>query len=537
MPECWLIIAMCAVVLVPFINRKSAVLPTVTALIGLGLALVHSVWTSGANQTVFFDSNMLAIDPFSQFFKIILMLFTILVIVQWRLVSRDRIDVKDTPDFLCLLLGAATGMALMASANNLLMIFVAVESASLPSFALAGFRKKNRRSTEGSLKYVLFGAAASAIMVYGMSLVYGSVGSLGLSDITSLAARPEVQDAAGAITQTAGMTPLLAVGLLAMFAGIAFKLSAAPLHFWCPDVFEGAPIEVTTFLSVASKGAAVCLLVRVLAAFGAAGEFAGIAAGVGVLGAVTATWGNLAALHQNNIKRLLAYSSIAHAGYMILGASVLVVAGDKPESGPHHLALTTQGHIAGALLFYLFVYAFMNMGAFTIAAIIARRTGSEDIRDYAGMSRRSPLLAGLLLIFLMSLFGLPPFGGFLGKILIGAAIGHAGGLHSFALLAALFINTLLSLFYYMRPIYYMFLVKDDQDRPTIVPTGMATGLLAGCAMLVIATGLGWMTSRTRSFGQLHLGQSVAAQAPAAPMDAVAPAPAPSDTQARLDSRP
>ena len=168
-------------------------------------------------------------------------MFTVFVVAQWWIASRKQVHVKDVPDLMCLLLGAALGMSLMASASNLLMIFIAIESASLPSFALAGFRKRHRVSSEGSLKYVLFGAASSGIMLYGMSLIYGSVGSLDLWEIAAHA--------------TQGTPPLLAIGLGAMFVGFAFKLSAVPLHFWCPDVFQGAPIEVTTFLSVVHQRA------------------------------------------------------------------------------------------------------------------------------------------------------------------------------------------------------------------------------------------------------------------------------------------
>ena len=259
MPEVWLVAAMCAVILVPFVKRDSAYLPTGTAMIGLVLALLATLSTMTTTSAEGFGlifSGMLTVDYFSQFFKVLLIVFTLLVLGQWWVASRGQVHVKDVPDFMCLLVGAALGMSLMVSASNLLMIFIAIESASLPSFALTGFRKHHRASSEGALKYVLFGAASSGVMLYGMSLIYGSVGSLSLAAIASQA--------------TGGLTPLLAVGLAAMFVGFAFKLSAVPLHFWCPDAFQGAPIEVTTFLSVASKGAAVCLLIRVLGAFGMA---------------------------------------------------------------------------------------------------------------------------------------------------------------------------------------------------------------------------------------------------------------------------
>ncbi len=271
------------------------------------------------------------------------------------------------------------------------------------------------------------------------------------------------------------MSPLLAVGLLAMFAGFAFKLSAVPMHFWCPDVFEGAPMEVTTFLSVASKGAAICLLLRVLLAFGAAAvphseEFIGLGAGVAILGAVTATWGNLAALHQTQIKRLLAYSSIAHAGYMIMAAAMVVFQGRAGFPNP----------AASAILFYLLIYLFMNMGAFTVAALVAQHAGTEDIREYAGMIRRSPLLTVMLSLFLLSLFGMPGLGGFMGKIYLATSMTKAG-VPGFVLVAVLFINTLLSLYYYVRPVYYMVFVPDTQNsgrRSSVQPAGVL--LLAVC---------------------------------------------------------
>lgn len=485
MPEVWMVLAMCAVLLVPFIRRGNATAPIAVAAVGLLLALFATLGTAagegadggGVFRAVF--HGMLAIDPFSQFFKILLIVFTMLILAQWLIVSsRREVSELDVPDFLCLLLGASFGMALMASANNLLMIFVAIESASIPSFALAGFFKKRLTSTESSLKYVLFGAASSGIMLYGMSLIYGSTGTLELSGV-AVAARED-------------FSPLLAMGMLGMMGGFAFKLSAVPLHFWCPDVFEGAPIEVTTFLSVASKGAAICVLVRVLDAFavsGGMGYFGGIAAGVGILGAVTATWGNLVALHQTNVKRLLAYSSISHAGYMIMACSVILL-GDASR-------------VASAILFYLLVYMFMNLGAFTVAALIADRTGSEDIRDYKQLIRRSPALAIVLSLFLLSLFGMPGLGGFMGKIFLMTAMAKAGA-GGYVLIAVLLINTLFSLYYYMRPIYFMVFVADDQNRPAMSPRAIAWPLLALCVVMLLWTGFlpGFTGKLTSDYGTL-----------------------------------
>ena len=466
-PELALVVGMCAVILTPFIRRESVTLHTFTAVLALVLGLLATGATlAGADKPVL--GGMLTIDPFSQFFKMLLMLFTLLVVGQWVIAGRDRQHPHDTPDFLCLLLGATFGMALMASASNLLMIFVAVEASSYPSYALAGFRKNTRLGAEGAMKYVVFGAAASAVMLYGMSLMYGSTGSL---DLATIAAQ---------VSGGHAVSPLFAVGLMAMLVGVAFKLSAVPLHFWCPDVFQGAPIEVTTFLSVASKGAAVCLLLRIAQTFGFFGGLPGLAVGLAILGGVTATWGNLVAYHQTNIKRLLAYSSIAHAGYMIMAVA---------------LAADTRGvapvqSVAGAILFYLVVYLFMNLGAFTVAAVIARAPGgSEDIRDYAGLAFRAPLLTGLMVVFLLSLFGMPALGGFMGKIYLAVSMFHTGGAVGFVLIAVLLVNTLISLYFYMRPVYYMVFVPAREARPAPVVSLLGMAILIVCLLGVLWTGL------------------------------------------------
>ena len=472
MPECILVLGMCAVILVPFIRRRDAILPTWAAALALLAALLATLGGlmsgggaeagGGSPETyraVFHGALM--IDPFGQFFKILLLLFTMLIVLQWLITSSRQIDARNVPDFLCLLLGATTGMMLMASANNLLMIVIATETASLPSFALAGFRKRQRLGSEGALKYVLFGAAASSIMIYGMSLLYGCTGTLSLAGVAAAATG-------------AGVSPLFAIGLAAMLVGIGFKLSAVPMHFWCPDVFQGAPVVVTTFLSVASKGAAVALLLRVLVAFNGPG-LSGLAVGVAILGAVTALWGNLLAYHQNHLRRLLAFSSIAHAGYMIMAAAVVVVA-DEPM------------RVCAAVLFYVLVYMFMNLGAFTVGALIANRTGSEDIRDYRALFARSPALAVLMSLFLVSLVGLPPLGGFWAKVFLMTAMSQLGVAGS-VLIAVLLFNTLLSLYYYLRPVLQMIRPADTQARPVFAPGAAGLALLVVCAVPLLWTGV------------------------------------------------
>jgi NADH-quinone oxidoreductase subunit N len=464
LPEVILAGAMCVLLLLPFVSKQAWVQAWGT-LAGLGAALIATALRLTVAGSAF--HGMLAVDPLSQFFKVLLLLFVMCVVVQWLIFTGPQTPVRDAPDFFCLLLGATLGMSLMASANHLLLIFIATEIASLSSFALAGFRKRTRLGAESALKYVVFGAAASSIALYGMSLIYGSTGSLSLPAIGA--------------ALSSGSSPLLVIGLIGLLVGVAFKLSAVPMHFWCPDVFEAAPLPVTTFLSVASKGAALVLLIRLITLFtapaaGAHPPATGIAIAIAILGAVTATWGNLLAYHQHQIKRLLAYSSIAQAGYMVMAAA----------------AVTAKGAAAGALLFYLLIYLFMNLGAFTVAGLIAQRIGTEDIRRYPGLRRRSPLLVAAMTVFLLSLFGMPGLGGFVGKIFLGLSMLDLGP-GGFVLVAVLLVNTLLSLYFYLRPVYFM--VFADESEPQSQPsaagaTSWAGGLMAAlCVVMVVWTGV------------------------------------------------
>ncbi len=475
-PEWLVIVGMCAVLLATLARRDRVTLPLTLAVVSLGLAFLMALGMlaspQGTQGAIF--SGMYVIDPFSQVFKVLVLLVAMVVVCLWLLFSRANTPDQDVPDSLCLLRGATLGMLMMVSASNLLMIFIALESASLPSYVLAGFRKRSRVASEGSLKYVVFGSAASAVTLYGMSLIYGVTGHLQLSHIAMVVAAD-------------GISPLLAVGLLAMMAGIGFKLAAVPMHFWTPDVFQGAPVEVATLLSIASKGAAVCLLVRILQTLAAARvgepEYAlAMLASLGALGAATATWGNLVALKQTNIRRLLAYSSIAHAGYLMMASSVIlmVAAGDSQK----------LRDLSGDILFYLLVYVFMNLGAFTVAGLVGLRENTQDIRQYAGLVKRSPMLAVLMLLFLLSLFGMPGLGGFMGKLFLASQMFAAGPL-GYVLVAILLFNTLLSFAYYLRPGYYMIVAAPAANAPTQRWTAgvPATVILMICAIMLLWTGL------------------------------------------------
>ncbi len=423
-------------------------------------------------------AGMLILDKLTILFKIILMLFLTGVTALWVLGSSEKEE--NGEEFFVLMIGSALGMALMTSTLNLLMMAVAIEAASLPSYAIAGFDKRNRKSAEASVKYVIFGGVSVAIMLYGISLLYGMYHTLNVAII----AQGVANDLAAGQN-----TVLISMSLFCVLGGIAFKIAAVPFHFWCPDVFEGAKIEVTAWLSVASKAAALVLLLRLVDAFNIGAMVAGhsiltyngLAWGLGVLAAISCTWGNFAAYRQSNVKRLLAYSSIAHAGYMMMLATIFTLPGT-----------TTSGKPMAALMIYLIVYAVMNLGVFTVAAIVSWQTKSEDIGAFSGLGRRAPWLAVPMVCCLVSLVGLPPFGGFIAKYWLLLALGSKMAETSLAplswiLIIVVVINTLISLFFYFRIIRTMFL-SDDQ-LPALSPPFLGTAMANLCAVLLLLFGV------------------------------------------------
>jgi NADH-quinone oxidoreductase subunit N len=518
--DLWLVATAVAVLLTPFFTppRRSNVACAVVALAGLTLALV-SLIAVGAGAGVGEGPDrfrpMLVTDSVAFFWKVLLLLFVMGVILMWFSTTADSLHEGDGPEFFVLLVGATLGMSLMASASNLLMLFMAVEMASLPSYVLAGFRKTHRVGAEASLKYVLFGAATSAVMVYGLSMLYGLYGTLQLYSTTA-ADGTQVAGLAEMMTRSPGGAALLVVAVFGLIVGVGFKVSAVPFHFWCPDVFEGASIDVSAFLSVASKGAALVLLLRVFMAIGEAAGYApvprltAIAVVVGVIGAVTATVGNTAAFVQTNIKRLLAYSSIAHAGYVLCAVSLLYV-------GPHARAGFTDPSSAAAqaILLYLAVYVFMNLGAFTVAGLVWRETGSESIDAYAGLGRRNPVLAVAMTAFMFSLVGLPPLAGFVAKVNVLWVLIQDGGWW-WALVAVIGVNTILSLYYYLRVVKVMYL--NDSEAPAFAANPLGTALSVACAAVLVAMFVGFnpLTNLTTAYSDLHPVKQPPAQRAAAP---------------------
>ena len=505
--DLWLIVTIVAVLITPFFTRKSNIACALVALAGLtGALLCLLVVGAGSDVTGTHFRGLLVIDGFAVFWKVLLLVFVMGIILMWLSVSAWGMHEGDGPEFFTLLLGATLGMSLMGSTSNLLMIFLSVELASLPSYVMAGFRKTHRVGAEASLKYVLFGAATSSIMVYGLSILYGLYGTLDIHStiVANGTAFPTIiPGLAAKMAASTGGGALLAVAIFGLIVGIGFKVSAVPFHFWCPDVFEGASIEVSAFLSVASKGAALVLLLRVLMliadAFGYQNaphvSLSSIAAVIGIIGAVTATVGNTAAFVQTNIKRLLAYSSIAHAGYMLCALSLLV-------AHNHAITVDNLNVPAQAILLYLAVYMFMNLGAFTVAGLVARQTGSELVSEYSGLGRRSPILAACMFCFMISLIGLPPFAGFVAKLNLLLVLMSNGGWW-WGLVIVIGVNTILSAFYYFRVIKAMYLGDNEEAAFVPNPLGSAIALCSAMMLVLMLLGYGPFTDLTKKFSHVY----------------------------------
>ncbi len=425
---------------------------------GLGLlsffavlaALAASIYQAflGINQAGLF--NMLRVDSFSIFFHVLILSIAALVILS----SLSYLEVQDirSGEYYALILLGAIGMVLMSSAVELVLIFVALEISSISSYVLAGFRRKVASSAESSLKYFLLGSFATAFFLYGVALIFGSTGSTNVDEISR-------QILFG------GPSALIYLAVALMFVGIGFKVAAAPFHVWTPDVYEGAPIPVVALLSTGPKVAAFAVLLRVLFGASSPGWFwlVWVSAGLSM------TIGNFGALRQTNVKRLLAYSSIAHAGYLLVAIAASGSAG------------------ISAVIFYSASYASMNLGAFTVIAHLA---GADEryvaIEDYAGLARTSPGLAATLTIFLLSLIGIPATAGFFAKFYVFSASMHA---HLVWLTLIGVVNSAIASYYYLRLVVVMYMY-DPKTQRTIARTPLSVvTVLAVTAAITLYLGI------------------------------------------------
>ena len=373
--------------------------------------------------------------------------FNILFMFAAAITALFAIDMKGVGqkgEFFVLMLISTLGMSLMASAADIIMLYLAIETTSIPMYILAGFMTRDDKSTESGFKYLLFGAAASTIMLYGFSLLYGFTGQTNIYQV--------------ALSFYNLQFPKIAVigSLLLVLVGFSFKISAFPFHFWAPDVYEGAPTPIAGFLSTASKAAGFVVVIRVLVAIftpSVAPDWINMLAIVSVL---TMTVGNVLALVQKNIKRLLAYSSIAHAGYILIGVVAL-----------SQLGLTS-------VVFYLIAYLITNLAAFGIVVTFSQVVGSDEISAYSGLSRRKPWLALAMMVAFLSLAGMPPLAGFVAKVFVFAAAVKVG-LIWLAFIGVL--NSIVGLYYYLTVLKYVYLFRsDDEDKPLNISRSYAIAL-------------------------------------------------------------
>ncbi len=468
MPETALVVTLIAALTFDIIFGKWKNTAGVIALLGFIVTAVFLYnQTPDSSGSIF--SNMLAVDPFGQFFKFIVLISSFVIILM-SFFSKELFKGGNTMgEYYSLIIAMTLGMFLLSSATNLIMIYLSIELMSLSSYILAGYTKEVKRASEASLKYVIYGAVSSGIMIYGISILYGLTGTLNLYGLNA------------AVNNGVDLFPLV-IAVIMIIAGFGYKISAVPFHFWTPDVYEGAPITITAYLSVASKAAGFAVLIRFIKVgfigkgFPDANGLWDVVSGfdwawvIAVLSVLTMTLGNLVALWQTNIKRMLAYSSIAHAGYMLMGIAVL-----------DDVGIT-------AIMVYFIYYLFMNIGAFMVVMMIANKINSEELDDYEGLGYRAPVLGVCMVIFLVSLTGLPPTAGFVGKLYIFSAVVDAG----FIWLAIVgVVNSVVSLYYYFKIVRSMYLRGIDKKNEVISFNPAGVGLVILMAIPTLLFGLYW----------------------------------------------
>lgn len=456
-PEVLLTMFGLAVLLFDFLlEKRDKYLNAVLALIGLGFAVVQlgMFWPLLVGQIPYSGfGGAFTLDTFAVFAKLIIVVATAIVV----LLSMKYLEIEGAHlgEYYALLLFSAVGMMFLVSGSDLIVLFIALELMALCEYVLTGFLRVNRKSNEAAVKFFLLGAFSSGLLLYGMSLLYGIGGSTKLSVIAQrLAERPSAD-------------PLSWVAMITLLAGIYFKIAAVPFHQWTPDAYEGAPTSIAAFISVAPKVASFAFFIRILivALWPMRAEWQALTIGVAI---ATMTLGNLAAITQTNIKRFFGYSTISHVGYLLLG---LVAAADGNRDG-----LT-------AIVVYLLVYAFMNLGAFAVVIVMRRKDLiGDEIDDLAGLMARAPGLAILMLIFLLSLAGIPPTAGFIGKYFIFLSLIETGHYY----LAVLAVGyAVVALYYYFRIVVAMFMKKAPDTVPLATGPGVRVALGVALAMTLL----------------------------------------------------
>ena len=422
------------------------------ALLGIVIAIVL-VLTSQKGELF---GGMFLSDSFSAFFNLIFLLTGFLTIASSIEFTKKIPSHKG--EYFGLILLSMVGMMFLASAGELLTLYVSLELTTIPLYVLASYRKDELKSSEAGLKYLILGGISSALLLYGISLIYGLTGTTFLTEVkTTLIVR---------FLSTGNIGPALVLGFIFMIAGFGFKLALVPFHMWVPDVYEGAPTPITAFLSVASKAAGIVAFLRVF--FGSFLIFQmDWVLLMAVLASLAMIIGNVIALLQTNIKRMLAYSSIAQIGYILLGV----------------VAATSRG--VSSVAFYTFVYLFANMGAFITAIAFSHTTGSDEIKDYAGLSRRSPAFAAMMAVFMLSLVGIPPLAGFVGKYYLFSAAIEQGYIW---LVVVAILTSVISLYYYLGVVRQMYFQTSTEENPIATGAALKTALII-CVIGVLLFGI------------------------------------------------
>jgi NADH-quinone oxidoreductase subunit N len=472
-PEILLTVWLCAILIVDFAFPR---LPkdqiAYLSVVGLVLTLGTLAWLDLEHMTGALFGNMFVLDRMALFFKMFIVGATILVILaSIEYVQKFRFF---RGEYYFLVVMSALGMMFMASANDLLSLFVTLEFSTFGFYVLVAYLREDLASNEAGLKFFILGVFAAGLLAYGISLVYGETGKLVFSDMAHATA-----------------TPGLMIGFLLIFAALGFKIGAVPFHSWIPDTYHGSPTPVTAFLSIAPKGAAFAILLRIffvaLASFKPMWIF--LLVGTSIL---SMTYANIVAIAQRNIKRLLAYSGIAQVGNILIG----LAAGTKMGSD--------------AILFYLLTYLFANIGAFAVVIAVSRAIGSDEIDDYRGLNRRSPFLAFSMLLFLLSLAGVPPLAGFIGKIYIFVSAIKEG---LYTLITVGLINIVISMYYYLIVVKKMYINEPVDPSPlsvsgpmkAVVYVGLAGTLLIG---IYPQPFIDWVVSATLMFSNLPMPSTV-----------------------------
>src|SRR5229473_3858871 len=467
-PELSLTLLGLAVMMVDLFVKRRLVTVTV-ALVGLiiptafVISLALTLDPSVAHHAFF---NMLVVDQYAIFFKIVfLIIAAVMILASYSYVGKY---VKADGEFYTLMLFSVTGMMLMASTGELISIYISLELTSIPLYVMAGLIRANERSAEAAVKYVLLGAMSSAILLYGFALLYGLTGTTDLMGIATLI-KNGIHSGNVIISIQGNLMELIA-GIL-ILAGFGFKISAVPFHMWAPDIYEGAPTPATAFFSVGSKAAGFAALIRVFMS-GGLGQvnLTSLTIIIAIIAIATMTLGNLVAAVQTNVKRLMAYSSIAQAGYILVG---FVASISGQNSGGN-----------SAVLFFILVYVITNLGAFSGIIALANATGGEKIDDFKGLAKRAPLLSAGTALCLLSLAGIPPMAGFISKVFIFTAA-WGEGLSWLVVIALL--NTVVSLVYYGRIVKAMYFDAPVKEDHLTTPIGLSSSIALTTAALVVIT--------------------------------------------------